>query len=263
MTTHPITVSNLMGGYNGTPVIHGCTMEISSGEIVVIMGGSGSGKSTFLRHLIGLKEPMQGDVELFGESLYGVSELDRLKLLKRIGVAFQSGALLSSLSVAENVALPLIEHSDLDRQTIDVMVRMKLDFVGLLGKEDLLPSELSGGMLKRVAVARAIALDPKLTFMDEPSAGLDPVVAAALDDLIIKLRDSLGMSVVVVTHELESAFKIADRIVVLDRGHIIFSGTVAEIKASANQRIQNLINRIAEEEEFDPEAHLRRLVGEA
>ena len=206
---------------------------------------------------------MQGDVELFGESLYGASELDRLKLLKRIGVAFQSGALLSSLSVAENVALPLIEHSDLDRQTIDVIVRMKLDFVGLLGKEDLLPSELSGGMLKRVAVARAIALDPKLTFMDEPSAGLDPVVAAALDELIIKLRDSLGMSVVVVTHELESAFKIADRIVVLDRGYIIFSGTVAEIKASTNQRIQNLINRIAEEEEFDPEAHLRRLVGEA
>jgi len=263
MTTHPITVSNLMGGYNGTPVIHGCNMEISSGEIVVIMGGSGSGKSTFLRHLIGLKEPTQGDVELFGESLYGVSELDRLQLLKRIGVAFQSGALLSSLSVAENVALPLIEHSDLDRQTIDVIVRMKLDFVGLLGKEDLLPSELSGGMLKRVAVARAIALDPRLTFMDEPSAGLDPVVAAALDDLIIKLRDSLGMSVVVVTHELESAFKIADRIVVLDRGYIIFSGTVAEIKASTNQRIQNLINRIAEEEEFDPEAHLRRLVGEA
>ena len=263
MTTHPITVSNLMGGYNGTPVIHGCNMEISSGEIVVIMGGSGSGKSTFLRHLIGLKEPMQGDVELFGESLYGVSELDRLQLLKRIGVAFQSGALLSSLSVAENVALPLIEHSDLDRQTIDVIVRMKLDFVGLLGKEDLLPSELSGGMLKRVAVARAIALDPRLTFMDEPSAGLDPVVAAALDDLIIKLRDSLGMSVVVVTHEFESAFKIADRIVVLDRGYIIFSGTVAEIKASTNQRIQNLINRIAEEEEFDPEAHLRRLVGEA
>ena len=263
MTPNPITVSNLMGGYNGTPVIHGCNMQIASGEIVVIMGGSGSGKSTFLRHLIGLKEPMQGDVELFGESLYGASELDRLKLLKRIGVAFQSGALLSSLSVAENVALPLIEHSDLDRQTIDVIVRMKLDFVGLLGKEDLLPSELSGGMLKRVAVARAIALDPKLTFMDEPSAGLDPVVAAALDELIIKLRDSLGMSVVVVTHELESAFKIADRIVVLDRGYIIFSGTVAEIKASTNQRIQNLINRIAEEEEFDPEAHLRRLVGEA
>ena len=179
MSENPITVSNLKGGYNGTPVIHGCNMEITSGEIVVIMGGSGSGKSTFLRHLIGLKEPMEGDVCLYGESLYDVSELDRLSLLKRIGVAFQSGALLSSMTVAENIALPLIEHSDLDRQTIDVIVRMKLDFVGLLGKEDLLPSELSGGMLKRVAVARAIALDPRLTFMDEPSAGLDPVVAAA------------------------------------------------------------------------------------
>jgi len=262
MAQPPITVSNLTGGYNGTPVIHDCDMRIDSGEIVVIMGGSGSGKSTFLRHLIGLKEPMQGDVLLFGQSLYGASELDRLQLLKGIGVAFQSGALLSSLSVAENVALPLIEHSDLDRETIDVIVRMKLDFVGLLGKEELLPSELSGGMLKRVAVARAIALDPRLTFMDEPSAGLDPVVAAALDELIIKLRDSLGMSVVVVTHELESAFKIADRIVVLDRGHIIFSGSVAEIRASSNSRIQNLINRIAEEEAFDPETHLRRLVGE-
>jgi phospholipid/cholesterol/gamma-HCH transport system ATP-binding protein len=263
MSAHPITVSNLTGGYNGTPVIHGCNMDIIGGEIVVIMGGSGSGKSTFLRHLIGLKAPMEGDVRLYGEPLYGVSELDRLRLLKRIGVAFQSGALLSSMTVAENVALPLIEHSGLDRQTIDVIVRMKLDFVGLLGKEDLLPSELSGGMLKRVAVARAIALDPRLTFMDEPSAGLDPVVAAALDELIIKLRDSLGMSVVVVTHELESAFKIADRIVVLDRGHIIFSGTVADIKATGNRRIQNLINRVAEEEDFDPEAHLRRLVGEA
>ena len=263
MAVSPIIVSDLMGGYNGTPVIHGCNMEIGHGEIVVIMGGSGSGKSTFLRHLIGLKEPMQGDVSLFGESLYGVSENERLKLLKGIGVAFQSGALLSSLTVGQNVALPLVEHSDLDRETIDIIVRMKLDFVGLLGKEDLLPSELSGGMLKRVAVARAIALDPRLTFMDEPSAGLDPVVAAALDELIIKLRDSLGMSVVVVTHELDSAFKIADRIVVLDRGYIIFSGTVAEIKASSNQRIQNLINRVAEEEEFDPEAHLRRLVGEA
>ena len=140
MAVSPIIVSDLMGGYNGTPVIHGCNMEIGHGEIVVIMGGSGSGKSTFLRHLIGLKEPMQGDVSLFGESLYGVSENERLKLLKGIGVAFQSGALLSSLTVGQNVALPLVEHSDLDRETIDIIVRMKLDFVGLLGKEDLLPS---------------------------------------------------------------------------------------------------------------------------
>ena len=165
------------------------------------------------------------------------------------------------MSIAENVALPLREHTDLDDELIGVITRMKLDFVNLLGKEDLLPSELSGGMLKRAAVARAIALDPKLTFMDEPSAGLDPVIAAALDDLIIKLKQSLGMSVIVVTHELESAFKIADRIVVLDRGFIIFSGTPEEIRASDNERIQNLINRVPEEEEFDAELYARKLIG--
>ena len=162
----------------------------------------------------------------------------------------------------ENVALPLVENTKLPRDMIDIVVRMKLDFVGLLDKEHLLPSELSGGMLKRAAVARAIALDPRLVFMDEPSAGLDPVISAALDELIIQLRDSLGMSVVVVTHELESAFKIADRIVVLDRGNIIFSGSVDAIKASTNQRIQNLINRVAEEEEISPELRLQRLFGD-
>ena len=260
--TAPITVENLQGGYNGIPVIHGCNMEIAQGEIVVIMGGSGSGKSTFLKHLIGLKEPMQGDVKLFGQSLYKASVYDRMDLLKGIGVAFQSGALMSSMTIAENVALPLREHTDLDEELIQVITRMKLDFVNLLGKDDLLPSELSGGMLKRAAVARAIALDPKLTFMDEPSAGLDPVIAAALDDLIIQLKESLGMSVVVVTHELESAFKIADRIVVLDRGYIIFSGTPEEIKKSDNTRIQNLINRVPEEEEFDAELYAQRLMGQ-
>ena len=258
----PIIVENLQGGYNGIPVIHGCDMEIAQGEIVVIMGGSGSGKSTFLKHLIGLKEPMQGDVKLFGQSLYQASIYKRMDMLKGIGVAFQSGALMSSMTIAENVALPLREHTDLDEELIQVITRMKLDFVNLLGKDDLLPSELSGGMLKRAAVARAIALDPKLTFMDEPSAGLDPVIAAALDDLIIQLKESLGMSVVVVTHELESAFKIADRIVVLDRGYIIFSGTPDEIKKSDNTRIQNLINRVPEEDEFDAELYAQRLMGQ-
>ena len=258
----PIIVENLQGGYNGIPVIHGCNMEIAQGEIVVIMGGSGSGKSTFLKHLIGLKEPMQGDVKLFGQSLYQTNIYKRMDLLKGIGVAFQSGALMSSMTIAENVALPLREHTDLDEELIQVITRMKLDFVNLLGKDNLLPSELSGGMLKRAAVARAIALDPKLTFMDEPSAGLDPVIAAALDDLIIQLKESLGMSVVVVTHELESAFKIADRIVVLDRGYIIFSGTPDEIKKSDNTRIQNLINRVPEEEDFDAELYAQQLMGQ-
>ena len=262
MSNFPLIVENLEGGYNGVAIIKDCNMKIHEGEIVVIMGGSGSGKSTFLKHLIGLKPPMSGDVKLFGESLYQSDPYRRMQLLKGIGVAFQSGALMSSMSIAENVTLPLREHTDLDDELIGVITRMKLDFVNLLGKEDLLPSELSGGMLKRAAVARAIALDPKLTFMDEPSAGLDPVIAAALDDLIIKLKQSLGMSVIVVTHELESAFKIADRIVVLDRGFIIFSGTPDEIRASDNERIQNLINRVPEEEEFDAELYARKLVGE-
>ena len=257
-----LKIKGLYGGYNGEAIIRDCNLEIIEREIVVIMGGSGSGKSTFLKHLIGLKKPMDGVVELFGNSLYSGTESERLKLLKKIGVSFQSGALLSSLTVMENVALPLVEHTDLDQETIEFMVRMKLDFVGLLGKENLFPSELSGGMLKRVAVARAIALDPRLTFMDEPSAGLDPTVSAALDQLILKLRDALNMSVLVVTHELDSAFAIADRIVVLDKGTIIFEGTVADIKKSQNQRIKNLINRVAQEEEFDPETHLKRLYGE-
>lgn len=259
----PLTVKNLYGGYAGQAVIHDCNIHIDKHEIVVIMGGSGSGKSTFLRHLIGLKTPMQGAVELFGQPLYDVGEYDRLHLLKDIGVAFQTGALLSSLSVGDNVALPLIENTKLTSDMIEIIVRMKLDFVGLLGKEALLPSALSGGMLKRAAVARAIALDPRIVFMDEPSAGLDPVISASLDDLIIKLRDNLGMSVVVVTHELESAYKIADRIIVLDRGYIIFSGSVDDIKTSTNQRIQNLINRVADDEAINQEAHLKRLLGEA
>ena len=169
-TVPPIIVENLQGGYNGIPVIHGCNMEIAQGEIVVIMGGSGS-EINLPAPFDGLKEPMVGDVKLFGHSLYETTPYKRMDLLKGIGVAFQSGALMSSMTIAENVALPLREHTDLDEELIQVITRMKLDFVNLLGKDHLLPSELSGGMLKRAAVARAIALDPKLTFMDEPSTG--------------------------------------------------------------------------------------------
>ncbi|MGC6472532.1 MAG: ABC transporter ATP-binding protein [Parvibaculales bacterium] len=252
---------DLTGGYQGTAVIHNCSVTVAKGEIVVIMGGSGSGKSTFLRHLIGLKKPMSGSVLLGGKNVYEIPTFERFKLLKSIGVAFQSGALLSSLSIEDNVALPLREHTNLDEEMVGIVTRMKLDQVDLLGKEKLLPGELSGGMLKRAAVARALALDPKLLFFDEPSAGLDPAIAASLDELIIKIKEALNISIVVVTHELDSAFKIADRIVMLDRGHIIFDGSVPDIKASKNERIQNLINRVAEKEEFDPEQHLLRLVG--
>jgi phospholipid/cholesterol/gamma-HCH transport system ATP-binding protein len=179
-----------------------------------------------------------------------------------MGVAFQGGALFSSMTVGENVMLPLREHTKLDRGTMQIMMRLKLEIVNLAGFEHLMPSELSGGMIKRAAFARAIIMDPALLFCDEPSAGLDPVVSAALDELILRLRDALGMTIVVVTHELESAFRIADRITVLDRGRILATGTVDEIRASSNPRIQNLLNRRFEEETLDPDAYLARLTGE-
>ncbi|HEX9583644.1 MAG TPA: ATP-binding cassette domain-containing protein, partial [Gammaproteobacteria bacterium] len=183
-------------------------------------------------------------------------------LRKKMGVAFQGGALFSSMTVGENIRLPLKEHTNLDDRTIRIMARLKLEVVDLAGFENLMPSELSGGMLKRAALARAVVMDPKLLFCDEPSAGLDPVVAAALDELILRLRDALGMTVVIVTHELDSAFKIADRIVVLDKGSILTMGTVDEVKNSDNERVQNLLNRQIEVEELDPNAYLKRLTEE-
>jgi phospholipid/cholesterol/gamma-HCH transport system ATP-binding protein len=166
------------------------------------------------------------------------------------------------MSVGENVMLPLFEHTDLDEMTIGIMSRMKLEVVDLAGFEHLMPAELSGGMIKRAALARAIVMDPRLLFCDEPSAGLDPVVASQIDDLILRLKDALGMSIVVVTHELESAFKIADRICVLDKGHILAVDTVENIKNSTNERIQNLLNRRTEKDTLDPAEYLRRLMGE-
>jgi phospholipid/cholesterol/gamma-HCH transport system ATP-binding protein len=163
------------------------------------------------------------------------------------------------MTVGENVQLPLREHTRLDDKTMQIMSRMKLEVVNLAGFENLMPSELSGGMIKRAALARAIVMDPKLLFFDEPSAGLDPVVAAELDDLILSLRDAMRMTIVVVTHELESAFKIADRITVLDRGEILISASVEEVKNSDNERIQNLLNRRARTDEIDADAYLDRL----
>jgi phospholipid/cholesterol/gamma-HCH transport system ATP-binding protein len=183
------------------------------------------------------------------------------ELRKKIGVAFQGGALFSSMTVGENIMLPLHEHTELDPTTMRIMARLKLEVVDLAGFEDLMPSELSGGMIKRAAMARAIIMDPKILFCDEPSAGLDPVVASAIDDLILRLRDAVGMSVVVVTHELESAFKIADRITVLDKGETLFIGTVEELRNHPSERIQNLLNRRAEDEAVDADAYMRRLTG--
>ena len=178
-----------------------------------------------------------------------------------MGVSFQGGALFGSLSVLENVMLPLREHTRLDEQTMAIMARMKLEVVRLGGLGDLMPAQLSGGMVKRAALARAIVMDPKLLFFDEPSAGLDPVVSAELDELILKLRDSMQMSIVVVTHELDSAFKIADRITVLDHGKILLAGSVDEVRNSPIERIQDLLNRRPRQDAIDTDAYLRRLTG--
>src|SRR5262245_64928399 len=205
-----VEVRDLVAHYGAREILHGVSLAVQRGEIRVIMGGSGSGKSTLLRHLLGLERPSSGSIRVLGQEITRMSELGLYELSRRIGVAFQGGALFSSMTVGENVMLPLREHTRLDRETMEIMMRLKLEVVSLAGFEHLLPSELSGGMVKRAAFARAIIMDPAVLFCDEPSAGLDPVVSSALDELILRLRDALRMTIVVVTHELESAFRIAD-----------------------------------------------------
>ena len=257
-----IEVTDLTTHYGSRKILNAISLTVNKGEIMVIMGGSGSGKSTLLRHLIGLEHPSGGRITLFGHNIDQMPEQDMTQLYRKLGVAFQSGALLSSMTVGENIMLPLREHTKLDQKTMEIMVRLKLEVVNLAGFEDLMPSELSGGMLKRAAFARAVIMDPVLLFCDEPSAGLDPVVSSALDELILRLRDALDMTIVVVTHELESAFRIADRITVLDKGEILTIGSVEEVRASGNKRIQDLLNRNFEEEILNPDEYLARLTGE-
>jgi phospholipid/cholesterol/gamma-HCH transport system ATP-binding protein len=256
-----IEVRDLVTHYGARQILHNIDLEVRPGEILVIMGGSGSGKSTLLNTLLGLVRPTSGTVRILGQDLNAISGVERTRLRQKIGVAFQGGALFSSLNVLENIMLPLREHTKLDIHTMRIMARLKMQVVNLAGFEELMPAELSGGMIKRAAFARAVVMDPRILFCDEPSAGLDPVVASAIDELILNLRSAMGMSIVVVTHELESAFRIADRICVLDQGRILVVGTVAEVKSSANERIQNLLNRRTEVEILDPEEYLRRLTA--
>ena len=257
-----LEVEDLVAHYGERIILDGVSLDVCEGEIMIIMGGSGSGKSTLLRHLMGLERRTSGTIRMLDQDTAALTGQEKQELHKKTGVAFQGGALFSSMTVGENIMLPLYEHTDLDLQTMEIMVRMKLEVVGLAGFEDLMPSELSGGMIKRAAFARAIIMDPKILFCDEPSAGLDPVVASALDDLILSMREALGMSIVVVTHELDSAFKIADRMTVLDRGKILFIGTPDELRNDQSERIQNLLHRRTEEDIIDPEEYLRRLTGE-
>lgn len=258
---HSIEVARLDAHYGDRQILFDVSLTVGKGEIMVIMGGSGSGKTTLLNHLLGLRKPSSGTVRVLGHDIARLSPVALQRLRTRTGVAFQSGALFSSMTVGENIALPLREHTGLDETTIGIMTRLKLEVVSLAGFEHLMPAELSGGMIKRAALARAIVMDPELLFCDEPSAGLDPVVASSIDDLILRLRDAMGMSIVVVTHDLDSTFKIADRICVLDKGRVLALDTVEAIRASSDPRIQNLLNRRTEEAEPDAETYLRRLVG--
>ena len=257
-----IEVRDLVTHYGSRKILKGVSLDVHQGEIMVIMGGSGSGKSTLLRYLMALDTPTSGTMRILGQDLAQLGARGMLELRKKTGVAFQGGALFSSMTVVENIMLPLYEHTGLDRHTMEIMARMKLEVVSLAGFEDLMPSELSGGMIKRAAMARAIVMDPRILFCDEPSAGLDPVVSSAIDDLILSLRDAMGMAIVVVTHELESVFKIADRVTVLDRGEILFIGTVPELRAHPSDRIQNLLNRRPEDDTMDSDEYLDRLTGE-
>lgn len=227
---------------NAVEVLRGISFEVERGETVCILGGSGGGKSTLLKVMIGAHGATQGKVIIDGVNVVGLDE-DRMNDVRRkFGVLFQSGALLNSMTVGENVALPIGFHTKTARDTIDIMVKVKLEQVGLSNAKDRLPSEISGGMQKRAGLARAIALDPKIVFYDEPSAGLDPIATAVIDELINDLKNKMGMTNVVVTHVMESVRRIADKIVMLDRGRVILYGTLDDLLKSTDPKIVGFVN---------------------
>ena len=257
-----IAVRNLRVKYGDREILHGINFEITAGETLVILGGSGSGKSTLLRTLIGLELPSSGEIWIRGKNFAAMSDAERDELLKKMGMSFQGGALFGSMSVADNVALPLREHTELDESTIEIIVRLKLDQVGLSGFDNYMPAQLSGGMKKRAAIARALAMDPEILFFDEPSAGLDPIIAAGIDELILKLKKAFRITIVVVTHELASAFLIGDRMILLDKGVIVANGTPQELQASKQPRVRQFLDRIPEPELSEEMDYLQMLTGE-
>ena len=237
-----IEVKNLMKSFDGRAVLEGINLTVERGSVFAIMGGSGCGKTTLLRHLIGVMRPDSGQILVGGQdiTLFDENLMDGYR--RRFGMLFQMGALLNSLSVHDNIALPLREHTELDEKIIGVVVKMKLELVGLRDFEHLKPAQLSGGMQKRVALARALALDPEIVFYDEPTSGLDPVVTGVISQLILDVSKRMGITSVVVTHDVGSAFKIADRMVVLFRGRVVAEGTPKEIQQSSDPLVQQFIH---------------------
>ena len=246
MSETAIQVVDVTKNYAGTRVLDAIRLDVYAGETLVILGGSGSGKSTLLRVMIGNVPYSSGDVIAWGKSLHQMTEDELDDYRRSIGVLFQSGALFNSMSVADNVALPLREHTDLPEPTIDIMVKIKLELVALRQHAEKMPAELSGGMKKRAGLARAIALDPKVLFYDEPSAGLDPITSAEIDQLIIDLNHKLGVTSVVVTHEMDSAYRIADRMVLLDRGKFVAHGTPEEMRDSTDPLVRQFVHGLTE-----------------
>ena len=238
-----IEAQSLNATYGGTEVLQDVSLSVQRGEIVVIMGQSGCGKTTLLRHLIGLHEPADGEVRVGGRDINAMSRSDYRRFCRSMGVLFQGGALFDSLTVAENVAFPLREHAELAEPVIENTVRMKLKQVGLEGTQEKMPSQLSGGMRKRAALARALALDPDLLFLDEPTTGLDPIIAEGIDELIVHLPDAYGVTMVVVSHDIETGMNVADRIAVLQDGSIATVGPPEEVRNSENQHVRRFLSR--------------------
>ncbi|MBN2000077.1 ATP-binding cassette domain-containing protein [candidate division KSB1 bacterium] len=244
--TNIIQVEDLTTGYNGRTVLQNVSMVARAHEITVILGASGCGKTTLLKNMIRLYQPWSGSIRLFGKEITDMDEPEFNHLLQNIGVLFQNGALLNSIPVSENISIPLLQHTKLPRVLIQRLVRIKLHLVGLENAGHLLPSELSGGMRKRAALARAIAMDPPLLFGDEPSAGLDPVTSAALDDLLLKLRNDLGMTILLVSHEVPSILRIADSIIFLESGRVLFCGPLKQALTAGIEEVDDFFSKGSE-----------------
>jgi len=263
-----IEVTDLVRKFGDRTVLDGINFKVYKGDTMIIMGGSGCGKSTLLRHINGALKPTSGSIKIFGEEITGKSEPELDAIRKRFGMNFQFGALLQSLTVGENIALPLREHSNIDSSIIDLVVKMKLELVGLTGFENLKPAEISGGMRKRVGLARAVALDPELLFSDEPTSGLDPVMTAVVDQLTMDLTKNLGMTAVVVSHDMTSCFRIGSQMIMLGtgpyQGKIVAQGTPEEIKNNPHPFLQQFIRGEADGPiplKLSKDDYIKRLVG--